>query len=203
MRFHGDISLEELKKTMKNFIGKIMQKPPVKSRVKRQERQREVKSFEILEKNGQDILFKTAVEGGTYIRKLVHDLGENLGVGAHMLELRRIRAGIFREDDEKYPSISLYELERAIKKGKRLREIIIPGEIISKIYPIVQIKRECVDRILHGQPIYQKDLVKEVKIEKDNIISIFSMDKFIGMFRVVLENEIFAKPEFVLQPIGK
>ena len=110
MRLHEPVSQEKLKKAIKDFTGKIMQKPPVKSRVKRVEREREIKSFEILEKDGdgQNILFKTEVQGGTYIRKLVHDLGIALGVGAHMLELRRIRAGIFKEGN----SINLYDLEK-------------------------------------------------------------------------------------------
>ena len=71
------------------FLGKIIQMPPVKSRVKRVEREREIISFEILENKGKDYLFKTEVQGGTYIRKLIDDLGKELGVGAHMLELRR------------------------------------------------------------------------------------------------------------------
>ena len=91
---------EKLKSEMIKFLGKIMQLPPVKSRVARILREREIKIFEILEQgeDKKDFLFKTEVQGGTYIRKLVHDLGEELKTGAHMLELRRIRAGIFHEE---------------------------------------------------------------------------------------------------------
>ena len=201
MRIHEDVSSEDLKKTLKEFTGKIMQLPPVKSRVKRELREREVKSFEILEKDGQDILFKAEVQGGTYIRKLIHDLGQSLGVGAHMLELRRIRAGIFKEDDEKYPSINLYELEKAMKDEKILKEIIIPGEVISQLYPVVQIKEESAERILKGQPIYKKNLADEHEMENGNKISVFSKERFIGVFKIINEGEIFAKSEFVLQPI--
>ena len=203
MRIHKDISLEKVKKAIKEkFIGKILQTPPVKSRVKRQEREREIKKFEILEKEGQDILFKAEVEGGTYIRKLIDDLGRYLSTGAHMLELRRVRAGIFKEEN----SVNLYDLEKAVKefesgKEEALRKIIIPGEIVSEVYPEVQIKEEMAERILHGKVIHSKDLKKEVKIEKGKIISVFSGDKFIGMFKVLNGKDIFAKPEFVLQPI--
>jgi len=48
----------------------------VKSRVKRQEREREIKKFDLIEKDGQDILFRAEVQGGTYIRKLIDDLGK-------------------------------------------------------------------------------------------------------------------------------
>jgi len=178
MRFHKEISQKEIEKIIKKkFIGKIIQKPPVKSRVKRQEREREIKSFEILEahKNKKDFLFKTIVQGGTYIRKLLDDLGKELGIGAHMLELRRTRAGIFNESN----SITLYELDTAIKENK-LKGVIIPAEkAIKKIFPEVQIKKESISRILHGQPIYDKDLKKKEKFEKNTLIAIFSEKQFI------------------------
>jgi len=79
---HKEQDIKELQEIInKNFIGKIKQLPPKKSRVKREERIREVKSFKLLEQgeNKKDFLFQTAVEGGTYIRKLIHDLGEKIG----------------------------------------------------------------------------------------------------------------------------
>src|SRR3989338_8837485 len=104
MRLHEDISEGELKEKMKDFVGKITQMPPVRSSVKRAEREREVYAFNLLEKDGKDVLFEASVEAGTYIRTLVHDLGKKIG-GAHMLELRRTSAGIFGEEE----SISLYD----------------------------------------------------------------------------------------------
>ena len=202
MRLHESVSDEELEKAIKDFTGKIKQLPPVKSRVARVVREREIKSFEILEKDGQNFLFRVECQGGTYIRKLIHDLGEKLGIGAYMLELRRIRAGIFKEEK----SVSLYKLEKAVdeyKKGNEeiLRNIIFPGEIIIKLYPEIQINLDSSERILRGQPIYKKNLVKENKMEKGNKISVFCRDRFVGVFTVILEGEVFAKPEFVMQPI--
>src|SRR3989338_8863322 len=156
MRLHEEISIEKLKEVIKEkFLGVIKQTPPVKSRVARVEREREIKSFEILEQDGKDFLFKTHVQGGTYIRKLCDDLGKELGIGAHMLELRRISAGIFEEEK----SYTLYDLDKAIEeldKGNedKLREMIIPGEIIAQLFPGVEIEKEFVERVLRGQPIY-------------------------------------------------
>ena len=119
MRLHEDIDLEKIKEMIKKkFTGKIKQTPPVRSRVKRQEREREIKRFELLEKNGKDVLFRTEVEGGTYIRKLIDDLGKELGVGAHMLELRRTRAGIFKEED----SVNLYDFDKMANGLKDVNE---------------------------------------------------------------------------------
>ncbi len=203
MRIHEDISLEEIKKIIKEkFTGKIIQLPPVKSRVKRQEREREIKKFELLEKNGKDISFAVECQGGTYIRKLVHDLGEEMKIGAHMIQLKRIRAGIFKESK----SVTKEDFEKAVeeyRKGndKILKEIIIPAEIISEVYPATEIKKEYVDKILHGAPIDSKFLKKKQKFEKNQIVCIFSDEEFIGMFKVSNEGNIFAKPAFVLQPI--
>ncbi len=234
MRIHKDISLKEIEKMInKKFIGKIKQIPPVKSRVKRQEREREIKKFKILEKSGKDVLFKVECEGGTYIRKLVDDLGKELniqdsknldatksqavpthrrrsedfvGIGAHMLELRRIRAGIFSEDDKNYPSINLYDFEKAVKEyskdnDKLLREIIIPGEIISKLHPVVQIKENNLKQIFTGKPIHKKDLKKDVKIKKNETVCVFCEDRFVGIYKIINTKYVFAKPEFVLQPL--
>ena len=198
MRIHEDIALEKIKDMIKRkFLGKIIQLPPVKSRVKRQEREREVMKFELLEKNGQNITFHAEVQGGTYIRKLIHDLGQALGINAHMLELRRIRAGIFLEKD----SIKLEKFEEICKDEKELRKVIMPAEIISKVYPIVQIKEDNLKQIFTGKPIYKSDLIKDEKFKKEQIICVFNKDKFVGMYKVINETDIFAKAKFVLQPL--
>ena len=49
--------------------------------------------------NEKSVLFKVGCEAGTYIRKLCYDIGEVLGCGAHMQELRRTRVGPFTEDE--------------------------------------------------------------------------------------------------------
>lgn len=207
MRIHEDTSLEKIKNKIKEkFLGKILQTPPLKSRVKRQEREREIKKFELIEKDNKDILFIAEVQGGTYIRKLVDDLGKELGIGAHMLELRRTRAGIFKEDDKIYPSVSLYDFEKSIdeyKKGneEKLREIIIPGEIVSKVYKGVEVIKDSEKSLMTGKPLLKENLKKRLKVQTGEIVSVFSGEKFIGMYEVVNKNEIFAKPKFVMQPV--
>lgn len=204
MMIHEDVSIEKIKKVIKEkFIGKIIQLPPVKSRVKRQEREREIKKFELLEKDGKNISFRVECQGGTYIRKLIHDLGEEMGIGAQMTRLRRIRAGIFKVEK----SVTKENFERAVEeygKGneKLLRELIIPAEIVSEVYPTANVKKEYVEKIFHGAPIDYKFLTEKKDLEKGKIVCIFSEGKFIGMFKVVNENSFFARPEFVLQPMG-
>jgi H/ACA ribonucleoprotein complex subunit 4 len=205
MRLHEDIDIEKIKDVIKEkFIGEIIQMPPVKSRVKRQNRPREIYSFDLLERNGKDIMFQVKCEGGTYIRKLIDDLGTEMGVGAHMLELRRISAGIFNEVDETYPSVNLYDFEKAVQEyqngnDKPLRKIIIPAEIVAEVYPAVEIRDENLKQILTGKPLHKRDLVNDEGWKLDSVVSVFCKNKFIGMYRIFRGKEIFAKAEFVMQ----
>jgi len=200
MRVHREIERKELEKEISKFIGKIIQLPPVKSRVKRVEREREVFSFKILEQDGKDFLFETEVQAGTYIRKLCDDIGKQIG-GAHMLELRRTKAGIFSEES----IVSLYQLEEAVnewKKGneKELRKILIPAdEALVKVMPKVEIKEEAIKQLLTGKPLFKQDVLseKEKHIELEDKFALFSENRFIGVYRRVDEGEIIARAEFV------
>jgi len=196
MRIHKEMKIEEVQEIInKNFLGKIKQLPPRKSSVKRAEREREIISFELLEKNEQDILFKTKVQGGTYIRKLISDLGELIG-GAHMLELRRVQAGIFNEKT----SITLYELDKAVEEYKRgnkdkMKEILIPAEeSIKEIFEFVQCKKDIMKKLLTGKPIFKEDLLKE---PEEDMFAIFCEENFIGIYKKTKEDAIIARPEFV------
>jgi len=152
MKLHGDYGLEGVRKVAAGFVGKIKQTPPVKSAVKREEREREVYSFQILEADGRLVLFETKVEAGTYIRKLCHDLGQKLGEGAHMAELRRTLAGPFTEED----AVTLQELSEAwnwFKESgdeKLLRKVVRPVEDAVAHLPKIVMKDSAVNNVCHG-----------------------------------------------------
>ena len=206
MYIHKEISKEKLQEEMNKFIGEITQKPPVKSRVKRVERQRQVKKFEILEFNKKKVEFYTEVEAGTYIRKLIHDLGQVKGIGgAHMIQLRRTKAGIFNDKQ----THTFEEIEKAFEKYKKgdeedFRKMLIPAEIIKEIIPEIQVKQESINQLLNGKPLMKQDLeeneFKKFKELKSDKISIFCGSKFIEIVikEEKIDNEdIIAKPEFV------
>lgn len=200
MRLHKDVNEEELKKEMEKFTGKIIQLPPVRSRVKRAEREREVKRFEIIEKIGKDVLFIAEVQAGTYIRKICSDLGEKIG-GAHMLELRRIRAGDFREDR----IYNLYEFEKAVSEWKNkgnekpLREMCIPGEIaLEKVMPSVQIKKEVMKQMMDGKPLMKQDVLDKLQSNEMGKFAVYCENIFIAVMRSVDEGDIIGRAEFVL-----
>lgn len=197
MRLHKDISDFQLDEIIKKFIGKITQLPPVRSRVKRAERVREVVSLKVLEREGKDVLFEAEVQAGTYIRKICDDIGKHIG-GAHMLELRRVKAGIFDES----LSFNLYDFQKAVnafKEGEEslLRKMLIPAEeAVKSILPSVQAKPPMAKKLLTGKPIMKDDLMGSVP--KEEVYSIFNGKKFIAIVRKTREGDIIARPEFVL-----
>lgn len=195
MRVHKEVTDEKLKDTIKQFIGKIKQLPPIRSSVKREIREREIISFEILEIEGRDVLFMTEVQAGTYIRKLCSDIGEKIG-GAHMLELRRTKAGIF--DESKI--YNLYDFDRAVEGYKNgdesiLREMIVPAEVLGNVLPSIDItKKDLIKQLLTGKPLMKSDLLKMPDAER---FIVFDKDVFIGVYKRVNEGNIIARAEFV------
>src|SRR6059036_4088417 len=109
MTLHGDVDSKQLLRTLEEFVDDIYQKPPVRAAVKREVRKRRIYSIKDIEVDGRQVLFRVSCQAGTYIRKLVYDVGEVLKVGAHMRELRRTRAGSFTEEE----SCTLYDVLRA------------------------------------------------------------------------------------------
>jgi H/ACA ribonucleoprotein complex subunit 4 len=177
MHLHKQIDENLLRQTCLDFVGKIVQVPPVKSAVARRPREREVKFFDILEIEGKDVLFKVGCEAGTYVRKLVHDLGKKLGIGAHMTELRRTRAGNFTEDQ----AHSLVEIKDAYefwKEGdeKLLRKILIPVEHAILHVKKVFVKDSAIDSICHGSPVFVSGISRiQEGIVKGETVAIYSL----------------------------
>lgn len=153
LTFHSDVEESEIRRVFEEFTGKIFQLPPVKSAVKRELRTRNVYYSTIYEIKGRDVLFRIGCEAGTYVRTYCHNIGEALGVGAHMAELRRTQVGSFREREN---LVTLQDVTDAyhfyIEDGDEsfLREAIMPMERAADYMPKVIIKDSAVDAICHG-----------------------------------------------------
>ena len=109
-RLHSLPSKEKLDDILKEFCGDIYQRPPQRSAVSRQTRIRKIFELELLEQKERLILIRIACESGTYIRKLIYDIGEVLGPGATMVELRRTRVSQFHEN---HPLVTLHQVADA------------------------------------------------------------------------------------------
>ena len=153
MQLHREVSEDKLRKVIKEFVGRIYQKPPVRSSVKRSLRIKTIFNIEVLEIDYPFVLMRIHCEHGTYVRKLIHDIGEILGVGAHMRELRRIRTGPFKEDSTLRTMHELSEalyIYRELGDESKLKEVILPMEYgISHLSKVV-ILDGAVEAITHG-----------------------------------------------------
>jgi len=179
MQLHKEVTAETLKEVVSLFKGKIYQKPPVRSSVKRTLRVREVLDIEVLEYEYPYVLLRVSCEHGTYVRKLIHDMGDILGIGAHMRELRRIRAGPFKEDVD---LIKMHELSEYVylwrNKGDAtlLMKAVKPGEYIVSHLPKVIINDIAVSAITYGADLAVPGIsIIHEKIRKGDSVAIFSL----------------------------
>ncbi len=93
MYVHKEFDKKNLLNVFKNFTGEINQLVPKLSAVKRQVRKRNIYSIKLKSIKKQVVKFHVSCQAGTYIRKLIHDMGQDLGTGAHMIELERTKSG--------------------------------------------------------------------------------------------------------------
>ena len=152
-RIHSLPSKEKLDAVLDMFRGEIFQKPPQRSSVLRQTRTRTIYELELLEQKERLLLTRILCEAGTYIRKLYYDIGEILGPGATMIELRRTRVDQFYESDG---LVTLHELANAFalweekKDDTKLMKMIKPVEYALSELKSVVIRDSAVDAMCHG-----------------------------------------------------
>ncbi len=178
MHIHKPVEEEKIRKCISSFKGKIRQLPPIKSAVKRVMRQREIYYLDILEIDGQDVLFVVGCEAGTYIRKLIHDIGVKLKTGAHMVELRRTKAGPFDEST----LVTLHDLKDAYEFWKEngdesiIRKIIQPVENAVKHLGKIWIFDSAVEPLCHGSDLKVPGISKlEEGITNGNIVAVMTL----------------------------
>jgi H/ACA ribonucleoprotein complex subunit 4 len=153
MRLHSLVPENKIKQVLDEFQGPLYQRPPVRSSVKRRLRTRTIYYNDLLEINEKNVLFKVGCEAGTYIRKLCYDIGEVLGCGAHMQELRRTRVGPFTEDETLvtlHDVSYLYSQWQETKDEAILRKFVSPMEKALELLPKIHVRDSAVDALCHG-----------------------------------------------------
>jgi H/ACA ribonucleoprotein complex subunit 4 len=180
MKLHGDVKEDQIKPVLKEFEDVIYQRPPLRSSVKRQLRTRRIYYNEFIELDGRNVLFKVGCEGGTYIRKLCFDIGEILGVGAHMQELRRTRAGPFIETSS--TKVTLHDVAywfgewEQTKDEAILHKIVQPMETALTMLPKIVVRDSAVDALCHGANLTAPGVLSvDTGIEKDSVLAIFTL----------------------------
>ena len=195
MRLHQAVDEDRTIAILEEFTGKIYQIPPVKSAVKRELRVRNIYQIKLLEiRDNQDVLFRIKCESGTYIRKYCHDIGEALGCGAHMAELRRTMAGSFEEDETLTTLQDVTDAYYFLKEDgdeKYLRKIIQPMEHATKYVKKIYVKDSAVDAISHGASLASSGIVKlNSQIHENNIVAVMTLkDELLAMGQSLYSSE--------------
>jgi len=113
---YSEITPEHVREVAADFVGEIMQTPPMVSAVKvdgkplyklarkgevveRDARAVTVHYLDITRIELPDVDLEVRCSKGTYVRTICHDIGARLGCGAHLLSLRRLRSGDFDVKD--------------------------------------------------------------------------------------------------------
>jgi len=196
---HGEVTDEELLKALKKFEGPIFQRPPLKSAIKRALRVRRVFSLELLEREGRFVLLKVVVESGTYIRKLFYDIGEYLGVGASMRELRRTRSGIFneRESHKIEEVLEAYRYWKEYGDESKLREVVLPLEAAVKKLPKIVLKDSAVASITYGASLKARGVsMLSPNIKRGSLIALMTLKgELIALGRATMSSEEIEKAE--------
>lgn len=169
----------QIEQVMQQFVGAIQQIPPMASALKHQgqplyklaragiEIERAPRSIRIhwlkriaLEQsiapslNWPHVAFRVRVSKGTYIRTLAQDIGDRLGMGAHLVALRRLGVGEYES-----AGVPLLEIEeRGARAAGEARALLGPVDALVQGLPRIELPESAAQRFCHGQRIGLFDL---------------------------------------------
>ncbi len=163
-----NVTLEQVESFLPQFTGDIEQIPPMYSALKhegqplyklaragetveRKPRSVTINQLKILGLEGDRLQLEVHCTKGTYIRTLVEDLGNALGCGAHVSELRRIQAGPF----DLSKAVTLEELEALHAEGGHLAldHLLMPSDCGLQDWPEVELTEQTAYYLNHGQAV--------------------------------------------------
>jgi H/ACA ribonucleoprotein complex subunit 4 len=214
MLLHDEVSDDDLHRVLGEFTGEIHQKPPLRASVKRETRKRIIYYLDLLEQDGNRVLFQVGCQAGTYIRKLCSDIGEVLGIGAHMQELRRTRSGPFTDSTGLHTLHEVVDAHARFVEGDEtaIRAIVRPVEEALEYIPKMHIRDSAVDAVCHGASLAIPGVVDvEDPFPKDSTVAILTLKgEAVALAKSTLSSEsiihqekgIAAKVLRVLMPRG-
>ncbi len=198
---------------MKKFEGGILQAPPPYSAKKYKgkplyELARQNKEFELRPNpvfihyflltafHPPFLEFKVHCSSGTYIRSLAHDLGHNLGCGAHLTKLTRIQVGSFHLRD----SFGLEDI-KALHQTGRTEKYLVPLEALLSDLPKIILTEKGVSLARNGNTIFPEDISKIILDSSssaatgrkgENLFRMFSFEgRFLALAKKVAERNCF------------
>ena len=184
------VSRKAIERALTKFKGEIEQVPPMHSAIKmngvplyklarkgiaveREPRLVTLYQVCLVEFVNSELELEISCSKGTYIRTIADDLGQELGCGAHVIELRRTQAGVFTEKD----SISAEEL--ALEKENRgldkIDQFLIPMDRAIQDLPEVNLPSITASHVKNGQAVLVRHL------PKNGLVRMYEDEQFIGI----------------------
>ena len=166
------VTLDQVQEAAGRFRGKIQQSPPPFSAKKisgvpayKLARKKkdvalepvsvEVRELEIVSLEGDRVRVRSRVSAGTYLRSIAHEMGQAMGIGAHLASLRRTASGEFELSDAR----TLGEVAAAAQAGEPERVFVHLRRILPG-FPSVTVADEVAARVCHGMPVNLPDMSK-------------------------------------------
>jgi tRNA pseudouridine55 synthase len=165
MKSVDHITEGDFQQLLRDYEGKIAQVPPAHSAIKingqkaydlarrgeeveLEPRMVDVYNLELLEWDPPEAVIDVYASSGTYVRSLANDLGNDLGVGAHLTGLRRTKNGQFTLRD----AVRLQDLKDSFEEGDWYKHLIPAAETLADWHTI-ELTPEDTEKIKHGQQI--------------------------------------------------
>ncbi|MAS82856.1 MAG: tRNA pseudouridine(55) synthase TruB [Legionellales bacterium] len=192
----------DIKKICTKFVGEIEQVPPMYSALKhngrrlyelaysgieveRKARKITIHRIDLLDFKNKEFWIEVSCTKGTYIRTLVEDIGNELACGAHILSLRRLKAGPFHETQ----MVTQSQLNVVAEGGlEQLDNLLLPMDSALTDMPKVLLKKDVVFYLCQGQTVVASGLPKSGKLRIYDQSS-----NFIGLGEVTQDGRIAPK----------
>lgn len=120
----------------------------------------EIKEFEILATTADQATFRARVASGTYIRSVAHEIGQKLGCGAHLANLRRTAVAEFAIED----AHSLPALEAAMQQGSAESLFVHPRKLLPQL-PSVTASEESAALIRSGRAVNLPEMSRASQVK--------------------------------------
>jgi tRNA pseudouridine55 synthase len=200
------ITREQILAALPALRGEIMQLPPMYSALKHEgtplyklaragkEIERELRpvtifSLELTAFDGVEMELEVTCSKGTYIRTLVDDIGEALGCGAHVTQLRRLQAGGFTESD----CVTMVTLREAVEQERAADPAnpftgadgyLIDADRAVENLPAVILPEITARFLKQGQPVIARHLPTE------GLVRLYEEEEFIGIGAILDDGRV-------------
>lgn len=197
------LSIEEVTDVIHSFIGDYDQIPPMYSALKvngqklcdlarkgieveRKSRKVTIYGIDITEISLPYVRMNVSCSKGTYIRTLCQDIGEKLGVGGCMSQLRRTKAAGFSIEQ----ALKLSEIEALVQK-QSIHDVLVPVDKVFETYEAALVKPEFEVLYKNGNPLHETMFLEAAPSQKAPLRIYDAEGDFIGIYEFKADKRLY------------